>query len=184
MSLTHETIVLDPDGDLFLVLERPDDAGVNDHTAHVVLVPDNSSEDDPANVVPFPSIDTPDDALTADAPEDGRPPDTNFQEDECTSRALDHGHCGGEETRSDRARLKVEMLVSWKHLSLASKVFARATARTDGKDDRTLPLLQDNFAAMEILLNHQTRRVPRRVDVQVLKQVVGLVDKYEFHEVA
>ncbi|KAK6432593.1 hypothetical protein LTR95_011237 [Oleoguttula sp. CCFEE 5521] len=40
---------------------------------------------------------------------------------------------------------------------------------------------------MEILLNiihGRTRRVPQQVDIQFFKQVVGLVDKYEFHEVA
>ncbi|KAK4552391.1 hypothetical protein LTR86_010405 [Recurvomyces mirabilis] len=187
MSTIDKTIVLDPDGDLFLVLERPEEACVNDHSADVIPVPNGSSEDSPANVVPSPGIDTPDDAFIADVLDDGRPPNTNAYENEYTARALEHGHCGGEQTRTDAARLKVEMLVSWKHLSLASKVFAKATARTDSKDDRTIPLLQDDFGAMEILLNiihGQTRRVPRQVNVQVLKQVVGLVDKYEFHEVA
>ncbi|KAK3669164.1 hypothetical protein LTR78_010956 [Recurvomyces mirabilis] len=50
-----------------------------------------------------------------------------------------------------------------------------------------IPLLQDNFAAIKILLNivhGRTRRVPRQVDMPVLKQVVGLIDKYEFHEAA
>ncbi|EMC97236.1 hypothetical protein BAUCODRAFT_51931, partial [Baudoinia panamericana UAMH 10762] len=49
----------------------------------------------------------------------------------------------------------------------------------------TVPLVDDNFGAMHILLNvihGWTRRVPRQLDIQILTQVASLIDKYELHE--
>lgn len=86
-------------------------------------------------------------------------------------------------------RREVELQVSSRHLSLASKVFCQCLEGlpVGGKDERTIPLSHDDFGAIQILLNiihGWTRRVPRRMDVEVLSRVVFLIDKYEFHEAA
>lgn len=51
----------------------------------------------------------------------------------------------------------------------------------------TIPLLHDNVESMQILLcvvHGLTRRVPRRVERSQLLQIVKVIDKYEFHEIA
>ncbi|KIW82819.1 hypothetical protein Z517_02062 [Fonsecaea pedrosoi CBS 271.37] len=90
----------------------------------------------------------------------------------------------------------VEMQVSLKHLSLASKFFANMFGdqsldlnghEPNNKEMRTIPLQGDDFYSLQILLNiihGLTRRVPRQVERNILLQAVILIDKYEFHEVA
>jgi hypothetical protein len=88
---------------------------------------------------------------------------------------------------------EIEMRVYSKHLSFASKVFGNMfedLSSHPGEDDngsRTVPLEGDDLHSLQILLNivhGLTRRVPREVDICVLSQIVFLIDKYEFHEVA
>jgi BTB/POZ domain len=86
----------------------------------------------------------------------------------------------------------VEMLVSSKHMMLASKVFKAMlsnfsegyTLRSTGKVEQTLP--EDDPAAFEILLNiihGRTRSVPRQVDLPLLARLAITTDKYELWEV-
>jgi hypothetical protein len=185
MSFDHETIVLDPHGDLYLLLERPNETCGSDSAAHVVSIPDASSEDSTVDIVPGPSIDTFDESVTVHVSSDGRPPANNARGDEHFDKELERGPCEGGHRQIHSTKHKVEMRVSWKHLSLASSIFAKESPRTDSKDDRTIPLLEDDFGAMEMILNiihGRTRKVSRQVDVPALKQIVGLIDKYEFHE--
>ena len=89
---------------------------------------------------------------------------------------------------------EVEMQVSSKHLSLASKVFeamfhskSLEGISSNNRELVTIPLLDDDFHSLQILLNivhGLTRRVPRQVKRRTLLQAVILIDKYEFHEVA
>ena len=86
------------------------------------------------------------------------------------------------------------MQVSSKHLSLASKVFeamfhskSLEGISSNNRELVTIPLLDDNFHSLQILLNivhGLTRRVPRQVERRILLQAVVLIDKYEFYEVA
>ncbi|EXJ91940.1 hypothetical protein A1O3_00490, partial [Capronia epimyces CBS 606.96] len=86
-------------------------------------------------------------------------------------------------------RRQVELRVSSKHLSLASEVFRNSReSRSNGDESiMTISFPCDDLDAMRILLNiihGLTRRVPRQVEVKLFAQVVILIDKYEFHEVA
>ena len=154
MSLVRERIVLDPHGDVFLLFEKADEA--------------------PADNVP-----------PSDVPPSDVPP----------SEGLDHGedsdrsdyHKMAKKPSAQIARREVELQVSSKHLSLASKVFGHCiVGQSNGnKDIIRAPLSSDDCGAMQILLTiiyGLTRKVPRRVDVQDLLQLVILIDKYEFHE--
>lgn len=50
-----------------------------------------------------------------------------------------------------------------------------------------VPLIEDNAPAMLTILaivHGLTRRVPRKVDKNLLVQVAISIDKYEFHEIA
>lgn len=55
MSLNYETIILDPEGDLFLVFERPDEIHINHHTTYSLFESDAVSQGNPADVVPLSS---------------------------------------------------------------------------------------------------------------------------------
>lgn len=88
---------------------------------------------------------------------------------------------------------EVEMLVSAKHLMLASPVFNAMfkhnflegdTLRSNGRVE--VPLPDDDIKAMEIVLNivhGRVRRVPREVTLDVMTALSVLVDKYQMHEV-
>jgi hypothetical protein len=88
---------------------------------------------------------------------------------------------------------EVEMLVSAKHLMLASPVFNAMfkhnflegdTLRSNGRVE--VPLPDDDTGAMEIVLNiihGRVRRVPREVTLDFMTALSVLVDKYQMHEV-
>ncbi|PQE28305.1 BTB POZ domain-containing protein [Rutstroemia sp. NJR-2017a WRK4] len=89
---------------------------------------------------------------------------------------------------------EIRMLVSSKHMKLASPVF-KAMLREDyfkeglelgstGTAEISLP--DDDPDAFAILLNTihgRTRQVPRDVDLDLLSRISTLVDKYQLHEV-
>lgn len=89
---------------------------------------------------------------------------------------------------------EIEVLVSSRHLALASKVFSimfdgqfRERVDLDSKEIKRVPLSDDNAHAMLILLDiiHGLhRRVRRDISMPVFTAVAVLVDKYELHEVA
>ncbi|OAL26300.1 hypothetical protein AYO20_10177 [Fonsecaea nubica] len=166
MSLIREKVVFDPSGDVFLLLERTDITPTDDVTPH------QPTGDAPAHDVP-----------ADDAPTDGISIDQSVIE---ISKQLNDADG---DPSAKLARREVELQVSSKHLSLASKVLCHCLEGLPigDKDVRTIPLPHDDLGAMQILLNiihGLTRRVPRRVDVSVLSRVVVLIDKYEFHETA
>ena len=89
--------------------------------------------------------------------------------------------------------MHVRMLVSSKHLILASSVFGAMlqdrfnegqTLRSAGYLE--LPLPDDDPVAFSILLDvihGHTRKVPRKIDFELLIQISILVDKYQLQEV-
>ncbi|CZR60552.1 uncharacterized protein PAC_10448 [Phialocephala subalpina] len=88
---------------------------------------------------------------------------------------------------------EVEMLVSAKHLMLASPVFKAMfkhdfvegeTLRATGKVEVALP--DDDTTAMEIVLNiihGRVRQVPKQLTLDVVTALSIIVDKYRMHEV-
>lgn len=88
--------------------------------------------------------------------------------------------------------IKIPMLVSFRHMMLASPVF-RAMLDGNFKEGRDLtsngkvqvPLPDDDPAALAIILNivhGHNRRVPRRVSLELLTNITILVDKYQMVE--
>ncbi|ESZ92957.1 hypothetical protein SBOR_6676 [Sclerotinia borealis F-4128] len=88
----------------------------------------------------------------------------------------------------------VLMLVSSKHMSLASPVFKAMLQRNNFPEGRELasagkvkiPLPDDDpdaFAILMCVIHGRTRSIPRDVDLDVLSRISTLVDKYQLHEV-
>ena len=86
----------------------------------------------------------------------------------------------------------ISIRVSSRHMILASNVF-RVMLSPKFKEGNILqakgllevPLPDDNPAALLTLLNvihGHVRKVPRKVNLQLLTDIAILVDKYEFHE--
>lgn len=115
-------------------------------------------------------------------------------EDNQTSESTITTDSGTESTLvQGRARVYVRMLVSSKHLILSSSVF-EAMLQDRFKEGQTLrstgflelPLPDDDPDAISILLDvihGHTRKVPRKVDFELLIHISILVDKYQLHEV-
>ena len=212
MSLSRNSLVFDPCGDVFIVLKRSEDrtnledassvkvALVDDAPANNALADDAPVDDAPADDAPVddaPADDAPvDDAPADDAPVDDAPANDAPADD---APADDAPANGAPETRTDKPSAEIiiqEVVcqVSSRHLSLASKVFGHnffgKSLEHDSSTDRnlvTIPLLEDNFHAMVMLLNivhGLTRSVPRQVGMDSLLQAAILINKYEFHEVA
>jgi hypothetical protein len=100
---------------------------------------------------------------------------------------------GGTPAESGAEKLDVRMLVSSRHLILASSVF-EAMLQDRFKEGQALrftgylelPLPDDDPVAFSTLLDiihGHTRKVPRMVDFQLLAHIAILVDKYQLHEV-
>lgn len=88
--------------------------------------------------------------------------------------------------------ISVNMLVSSKHMILASSVFA-AMLKVDYKEGSTLEskgkveiLLPDDepdvFTILLNIIHGRTKKVPRRIDLVSLTKLSILVDKYQMHE--
>jgi hypothetical protein len=89
---------------------------------------------------------------------------------------------------------EVEMRVSSRHLILASALF-KCLLKGGFPESQSLsstgalkiPLPDDDPNPLEIILNiihGHVKKVPRKVDIDVLTQISVLIDKYAFHEVA
>ncbi|KAK5189283.1 hypothetical protein LTR47_011802 [Exophiala xenobiotica] len=205
MSLNCKTVVFDPCGDVCLLLEVPSEARADDNNTLEIPARDATAGDAPVSETP--TLDLPvDDASThnlsaGDAPADDIPVDHDPADDvfnpiPVDDVTLDHGdaakasehiHDAARTLSTETIRSEIELRVSSKHLSLASAVFDKSMeGHSIGDTDmRTIPLQNDDYHAMEILLNiihGRTRRVPRRLNIEELVQVVVLIDKYEFHE--
>jgi hypothetical protein len=87
----------------------------------------------------------------------------------------------------------VNMLVSSKHMILASSVFATmlkvdykegSTLESKGKVEISLPDEEsDLFAILLNIIHGRTKQVPRRIDLVQLTKLSILVDKYQMQEV-
>ncbi|KAE9378231.1 hypothetical protein N431DRAFT_435404 [Stipitochalara longipes BDJ] len=88
---------------------------------------------------------------------------------------------------------KVRMLVSSKHMRVASPVFRAMLQQKNFKEGRELsskgglelPLPDDDAIAMIVLLDvihGRNRRVPRKIDLDLVNRISILVDKYQMAE--
>lgn len=88
----------------------------------------------------------------------------------------------------------VHMLVSSKHMTLASSVFRAMLQRNHFKEGRELAANgkaeislpdddPDAFAVLMCVVHGRTRSIPREVDLDLLSRISTLVDKYQLHEV-
>ncbi|CAD6444518.1 9e92c67b-038d-4675-a036-19ccf4c8f26d [Sclerotinia trifoliorum] len=91
-------------------------------------------------------------------------------------------------------REDVHMLVSSKHMSLASPVFKAMLQANHFKEGRELASAgkveislpdddPDAFAILMCIIHGRTRSVPREIDLDLLSRISTLVDKYQLHEV-
>lgn len=98
------------------------------------------------------------------------------------------------ETEAPKSQKEIHMLVSSKHLMLASPVFKAMLQHNNFKEGDTLrssgqakvPLPDDDPTALKILLDivhGRVRAVPRQVTLKVMTELSVLVDKYQMLEV-
>ncbi|KAF7908519.1 uncharacterized protein EAF01_004274 [Botrytis porri] len=92
------------------------------------------------------------------------------------------------------SREDVHMLVSSKHMCLASPVFKAMLQHNNFKEGRELASAgkieialpdddPDAFAILMCIIHGRTRNVPREIDLDLLSRISTLVDKYQLHEV-
>ncbi|KAF7863207.1 hypothetical protein EAF04_007290 [Stromatinia cepivora] len=172
-----DTMVLDPDGDVVLVMNLKELASEAVAGAASTDSPDHEMSADPSSedVVDTTSTDSPDD-------ETPLTPSADSSSDPST--------VGTSPTPEPK---KIRFVVSSRHLSLASPVF-KAMLRGNFQEGLKLketgkieiPLPDDDSAAWKILLNIIHGRymaIPLQLKLQVITQIAVLVDKYRMHEV-
>jgi hypothetical protein len=185
-----ELNTFDTDGDLLLLMSRPaePETKADVETGEDVSGPEerdagstNSEEDVEGG------DDTPEDTL------DGSPDNQDPGPQNTTVSTPESKPDDTNETEPKKPDIEVHMLVSSKHLMLASPVFKAMLKRDTFKEGRTLssngrvevPLPDDNVAAFIIILDiihGRNRRVPRQVSLEVMTNLSILVDKYQMLE--
>lgn len=174
--------VLDPDGDVVLVVEIPD----GPEEAEESIYPEAQPEEDiwrsqPARTETPVSANEPqswDDGVT----DDDTPPEEEHVADESFG-----------ESSHDIGWLKIRMRVSSSHLRLASPYFKKMfqsgwpegdALRVEGRVEVRLQNDEDPDALLIILniIHGHTRRVPGVVDLTMLTKITVLVDFYECYE--
>lgn len=164
-----ETLVFDPDGDLLLFLSdsMEDESSIEDNA------PDEATAEQPANQLSLPDIF--ESTLLSNLEGD---PVEQYQQD----------------TDMPKGKKEIHMLVSSKHLMLASPVFKAMLQHSNFKEGDTLrssgqvkvPLPDDDPAALKILLDivhGRVRQVPRQVGLKTMTELSILIDKYQMLEV-
>jgi hypothetical protein len=166
--MTPELHVIDPDGDLLLLLSRP---------AEKKSEPESSDADEnPVSDVPH----------TENESSVGRAASNAATQDRSSDTLLEETADAGE------LDIDVHMRVSSKHMMLASPVFKAMFQRGNFKEGRELGStgrvevpLDDNPEAFLIVLNvihGRNRRVPRQVSMELMTNISILVDKYQMVE--
>ncbi len=169
-----EPHIFDPRGDLLLVLSKQSDPSDLPNDAETPQDP-NVAVVGNENKIQGGTQDGDEGEGRSTTPAEDPAPETEF------------GESGHDET------IKIHMLVSSRHMMLASPVF-RAMLDGNFKEGCDLtsngkvqvPLTDDDPAAFAIVLNiihGHNRRVPREVDLELLTEISILVDKYQMVEV-
>lgn len=185
-NMTVESLTFDPDGDLLLLFSCLADPTLTES--------EESSDLVDAQVVETNEVNVPDGNANAAAESQEETADTPREIAASIDKDTPAEVKDGKEVRAREPDIEVHMLVSAKHMMLASPVF-RAMLRLDNfKEGKTLQstgkvevsLPDDDPAAFAVLLNivhGRTRKVPRTIDLELLAGISILVDKYQMHEV-
>ncbi len=167
MKMAVELLTFDPDGDLLLVLADGVEKGESTDGDREV----DGTPEQKATQLALPDIFT----------------STTLRDSEGNSyEPL--------ETEAPKFQKEVHMLVSSKHLMLASPVFKAMLQHNNFKEGDTLrssgqvkvPLPDDDPTSLKILLDivhGRVRAVPRQVTLKIMTELSVLVDKYQMLEV-
>jgi hypothetical protein len=180
--MAAEFHTFDPDGDLLLILSRPpDDAESEDETG----------EEDTSST---PAGSPTNEGIGEDAAESADThPDTGAPANSAGSPSLEVDPTPDEDEPDREAAIVVHMLVSSKHMMLASPVFRAMLQHSRFKEGQELsatgkveiPLSDDDPDAFTIILDiihGRNRQVPREIDLDMLSSISKLVDKYQMVE--
>jgi hypothetical protein len=178
-----EFYTFDPDGDLLLILSRPPDDAESE---------DGAGEEDTNNT---PAGSPTDERIGEDAAESADThPDTGASANSAGSPSLKVDPTPDEDEPDREPAIVVHMLVSSKHMMLASPVFKAMLQHSRFKEGQKLsatgkveiPLPDDDPSAFMIILDiihGRNRQVPREIDLDLLSSISKLVDKYQMVEV-
>ena len=164
-------VVLDPDGDVVLVVEVSDN----------LEEPEEEPEEEPGTeetLAPANELPPWDDGIA----DDDTPPEEEYVADESFG-----------ESSHDTGRPEIRMRVSSNHLRLASPYFKRMfqsgwpegdALRAEGRAEVHLQNDEDPEALLILLniIHGHTRTVPRSVDLRMLTKIATLVDFFECYE--
>jgi hypothetical protein len=173
MTMPTEPHIFDPRGDLLLVLSKHSDLSDLPNNAETPKDPNDAVVGN-ENKLQEGTKDGDEGEGRSTTPTEDPVPEAEF----------------GESDRDDT--IKISMLVSSRHMMLASPVF-RAMLDGNFKEGCDLssngkvqvPLPDDNPAAFVIVLDiihGHNRRVPREIDLELLSEISILVDKYQMVE--
>jgi len=173
MTMPTEPHIFDPRGDLLLILSKQSGASDLPNDAETTKDPNDAVVGN-ENKIQEGTQDGDEGEGRSTTPTEHPAPEAEF------------GEIGHDET------IKIHMLVSSRHMMLASPVF-RAMLDGNFKEGCDLtsngkvqvPLPDDDPAAFAIVLNiihGHNRRVPREVDLELLTEISILVDKYQMVE--
>ncbi|KAH8807980.1 hypothetical protein F5884DRAFT_350361 [Xylogone sp. PMI_703] len=168
-----ENRIFDPSGDIMLIMSQRE-RGLESPTEVKIDGSQESIRPEERNMPAVPEV-------------------VDIDEDVADENDNDDAQAFEEFLIEEKTEVEVRMLVSSKHLILASTVF-KAMLRDGFKEGREfqskgfleLPLPDDDAATFSILLDiihHRTRKVPRKVTFNELTVITILVDKYQFQEV-
>lgn len=188
--MTIEIQIFDRNGDIVLILQRHQDTNptVSIALAHTEMTTSDGSGQDTTEV-------------THDVEDHNQPlaSDNTLVLSKQMTPATENGGPNadidvGDSQHHSHPLTYVHMLISSKHMILASSVFEAMlkthyiegqTLETKGKVE--IPLPDDDPDAFTILLDiihSRTNQVPRQVDLGLLTKLSILVDKYQMHEAA
>jgi len=180
--MAAEFHTFDPDGDLLLILSRPPDDAESE---------DGTGEEDTSNT---PAGSPTNEGIGEDAAESADThPDTGASANSAGSPSPEADTTPDEDEPDREPAVVVHMLVSSKHMMLASPVFKAMLQHSRFKEGQELsatgkveiPLSDDDPYAFRIILDiihGRNRQVPREIDLDLLSSISKLVDKYQMVE--
>jgi len=175
-------LVLDPDGDVVLVVEILDNLEEDEESISLEAQPEEDIPPSPPTRAETPASANEPPSWDDGVADDDAPPEEEHVADESFG-----------ESSHDIGRPKIRMRVSSSHLRLASPYFKRMfqsgwpegnALRVEGRVEVRLQNGEDPDALLIILniIHGHTRRVPGVVDLTMLAKIAVLVDFYECYE--